>query len=189
MTQGRPVRVLGVPGSLREASLNRGLLRAAIDVAPESMSIEIFPLDDIPLYNGDVEATGDPQGVTAWKAAIAAADALLIASPEYNFGMTGVLKNAIDWGSRPPGKSVLSGKPTAIVGASPGGAGTRYSQAALRQSLAALAVPVLPSPLFFLGQAPEKFKDGKLADERSIELLRNLLRALLAWTERLRVDA
>ena len=189
MTEGRRLRVLGVAGSLREASLNRGLLRAAVEVAPGSMAIETFSLAGIPLYDGDVEAKGDPERVTAWKAAIAGADALLIASPEYNFGITGVLKNAIDWASRPPGKSVLSGKPTAIVGASPGGAGTRFSQAMLRQVLSALAVPVLPAPLFFLGQAPEKFKEGRLADERSIDLLRKVLEALDAWAARLHAGA
>jgi chromate reductase len=186
MTEGRRLRVLGVAGSLREASLNRALLRAAAEVAPESISLEIFSLHGVPLYDGDVEAQGDPERVVAWKAAIAGADALLFASPEYNFGMSGVLKNAIDWASRPPGKSVLAGKPTAIVGASPGGAGTRFSQAALRHTLSALAVPVLPAPLFFLGQAPEKFEDGRLVDERSLQLLRGVLVALAAWTERLR---
>src|SRR5688572_30779101 len=115
MTEGPPVRVLAFAGSLREASLNRGLLRAAVEIAPASMTIELFSLDGIPLYNADVEVEGDPERVTAFKAAIAAADALLVASPEYNFGISGVLKNAIDWASRPPGKSVLTGKPTAIV--------------------------------------------------------------------------
>ena len=111
--------MVAISGSLRQASFNRALLRAAIELQPESMAIEIFELDGIPLFNEDIEQQGDPERVTAWKAAIAGAGALLIACPEYNFGLSGTLKNAIDWASRPPGKSVLSGKPTAIVGASP----------------------------------------------------------------------
>src|SRR5262245_34823808 len=118
MTRSTPLRVLGVAGSLRQASFNRALLRAAVELQPPSMAIEIFDLEGLPIFNEDLEAKGDPPAVVTWKAAIASAEALLIAGPEYNFGMSGVLKNAIDWGSRPPGKSVLIGKPLAIVGAS-----------------------------------------------------------------------
>src|SRR5437016_6220729 len=109
------LRVLGVPGSLRKASFNRALLRAAIELAPAGMTIEIFEgLGALPLYDADVEAAGDPAPVTAWKTAIAKADALLIATPEYNYGVPGVLKNAVDWASRPPGNCVLNGKPAAL---------------------------------------------------------------------------
>src|SRR5262245_20959599 len=115
MAGAERLRVVAVSGSLRQASYNRALLRAAVAVQPESMAIEIFELDGLPMFNEDLEAQGDSERVAAWKAAIAGAGALLLACPEYNFGISGVLKNAIDWGSRPPGKSALIGKPTAIV--------------------------------------------------------------------------
>ncbi len=97
-----PVRVLGFSGSLRKGSYNTGLLRAAAELVPDGMTLEIFDLATIPLYNGDVETAGAPEAVRQFKAAIAAADALLIATPEYNYSIPGVLKNAIDWASRPP---------------------------------------------------------------------------------------
>jgi chromate reductase len=178
MTRSTSLRVLAVAGSLREASYNRALLRAAVELQPASMTIEIFDLVDLPVFNEDDEAKGDPEAVVAWKAAIASAEALLIAGPEYNFGMSGVLKNAIDWGSRPPGKSVLVGKPTALVGASSGPGATRLAQLMTRQVLAALAVPVMPMPMFMLGTAGEKFQEGRLTDERSRLLLQRVLSGL-----------
>jgi chromate reductase len=184
MTRSRPLRVLAVAGSLREASFNRALLRAAIELQPPTMAIELFDLGELPIFNEDLEAKGDPPAVTAWKTAIAAADALLIAGPEYNFGMSGVLKNAIDWGSRPPGKSVMAGKPTAVVGASSGPGATRLSQLMTRQVLAALAIPVMPMPMFMLGTAGEKFQEGRLTDERSRELLKRVLTGLEVWADR-----
>ena len=185
MDEGGRVRVLGVSGSLRAVSYNSALLRAAIELAPETMTVEIFGLDGLPLYNEDLEKQGDPERVTAWKAAIAAADALLIAGPESNFGISGVLKNAIDWASRPPGKSAIAGKPTALVGASPGPGATRYAQAMTRQILSALVVPILPAPLLMLGQAGDKFQDGRLTDERTREVLGRVLRGLESWARRL----
>src|SRR5262245_35023438 len=178
------LRVTAIAGSLREASFNRALLRAAVELQPETMAIEIFDLEGLPLYNEDLEQRGDPERVAALKEAIAAADALLIACPEYNFGISGPLKNAIDWASRPPGKSNLIGKPAAIIGASPGPGATRVAQLMTRQVLAALAVPVLPMPMFLLGQAAEKFQDGRLVDERSRDLLRRVLQGLEAWASR-----
>src|SRR5689334_19794657 len=112
--------VCGIAGSLRRESFNRSLLRAAVELAPPGMTITPFALDPVPLYNGDVEAAGDPPGVVALKEAIGGADALFICTPEYQHGVPGVLKNALDWASRPPGRSVLQGKPVAIVGATPG---------------------------------------------------------------------
>jgi chromate reductase, NAD(P)H dehydrogenase (quinone) len=130
-----PFRMVGIAGSLRVASYNRGLLRAAQDVAPAGMTITICDLAPIPLYNADVEAQGDPLPVAELKAAVREADALLIAVPEYNYGVSGVLKNTIDWLSRPPGRSVLHQKPAALMGASPGMAGTARAQLQLRQVL------------------------------------------------------
>jgi chromate reductase, NAD(P)H dehydrogenase (quinone) len=184
MDAGR-VRVLGISGSLRAVSFNSALLRAAVELAPDTMAVEIFGLDGLPLYNEDLEKEGDPERVAALKTAIAAADALLVACPEYNFGISGVLKNAIDWASRPPGKSAIAGKPTALVGASPGPGATRYAQAMTRQILSAVVVPVLPAPLLMLGLAGDKFQDGRLTDERTRELLGRLLRGLESWVRRL----
>jgi chromate reductase len=184
MPEGEPLRVLAIAGSLREASLNRALLRAAVELQPESMTIEVFDLDGLPIYNEDIERQGDPPRVATWKSAVAAAGALLIACPEYNFGISGALKNAIDWASRPPGKSALIGKPAAIIGASPGPGATRLAQIMTRQILSALAVPVLPMPMFMLGQAADKFENGRLTDERSRDLLGRVLRGLEVWAAR-----
>jgi chromate reductase len=129
-----PIRVLGFAGSLRRGSYNRALLRAAQELAPAGMTIEVSDLAPIPLYNADVEAEGDPEPVAAFKAAIRRADALLIACPEYNHGVPGVLKNAIDWASRPPRSAALDRKPLALMGASPGMTGSARGQSQLRQA-------------------------------------------------------
>ena len=129
------VRVLGIPGSLRSASYNRALLSAAEELAPGGVEIDVFELHDLPPFDADVEAEGDPEPVAALKEAIKGADALLIASPEYNRGTPGVLKNAIDWASRPPLASPLTGKPVAVMGASTGMSGTKHAQDQLRQAL------------------------------------------------------
>src|SRR5690242_13902531 len=120
MAEAKKLRVLGFAGSLRSASYNRALIRAAQELAPPNMTIDVFDLAAIPLYNADVEAQGDPEPVAAFKQAIRGADALLIATPEYNHGVPGVMKNAIDWASRPPRQSPLDGKPVGILGGSPG---------------------------------------------------------------------
>jgi len=126
------MKILGFAGSLRAASYNKALLRAARELAPEGMEIEIFDIGGIPLYNEDVERAGVPAAVEEFRAAIRAADALLIAVPEYNHGVPGVLKNAIDWASRPPRESALAGKPAALLGASPGQTGTARAQTQMR---------------------------------------------------------
>ncbi len=186
MPAGR-VRILGIPGSLRRLSYNRGLLQAARAVAPDGMPIEIADLRPIPLYDGDVDAEGEPQPVAAFKAQIAGADALLIATPEYNHLLSGVLKNAIDWASRPAGKSVLRHKPVAIMGASGGASGTARAQLALRQVLTSTECYVLPSPQVLVPNARERFDaEGRLTDERIREQIRALLEALREWVERFR---
>src|SRR5205814_8833807 len=123
----------GIAGSLRTGSYNRALLRAAQELAPAGLELLTFDLAPIPLYDGDVEAQGDPEPVGALKTAIRDADALLIVTPEYNYGVPGVLKNAIDWASRPPGQSPLNGKPAALMGATPGMTGTARAQLQIRQ--------------------------------------------------------
>ena len=181
------MRVCGIAGSLRKESYNRALLRAAIELAPDGVQIVVFDrLADIPSYNADVEAAGDPEPVQVLKRAIADADALLVVTPEYNYGVPGVLKNAIDWASRPPTGSVLNGKPAAIMGASPGRTGTARAQLALRQSLVFTQTPVLPGPEVLVAEASRRFADGKLTDENTRRSVRDLLERLVSWTERLR---
>jgi chromate reductase, NAD(P)H dehydrogenase (quinone) len=179
----RPVRILGFAGSLRQGSYNRALLRAASELAPEDMLIEIFDLLQIPLYNADVEARGDPEPVAAFKQAIRQADAVLMVTPEYNHGVPGVMKNAVDWASRPPRSAVLSVKPVAIIGASPGVTGTARGQSQLRQAFELTNSYAMPQPELLVYRANEKFDtEGKLIDETTREHLRKFLEAFRAWT-------
>jgi chromate reductase len=181
----RPIHVLGIPGSLRRGSYNRALLRAAGEMLPDGMTLEVFDLLPIPLYNGDVEAEGMPEPVRQFRTRIAAADALLIATPEYNYSMPGVLKNAIDWASRAPDPP-LDGKPVALMGASMGMMGTARSQAHLR--LTCVNVNLLPMnrPEVFVAKAQDKIDaSGKLTDEPTRAIVRKLLDGLVVWTRRL----
>ena len=179
--------VCGLAGSLRTGSYNRALLRAAQGLAPDGMEIRIFDrLGEIPPYDADVEAEGDPEPVQALKQAIGEADALLVATPEYNHGVPGVLKNAIDWASRPARSSVLGGKPAAILGASPGVTGTARAQSQLRQTFVFTNTPVLPQPEILVYRAGEKFDDeGRLTHEKTREFVGKLLAALADWTRKL----
>jgi chromate reductase len=182
------VSVLGVAGSLRRASFNRGLIRAAVEVAPPGTSVTSWDLREIPLFDADVEAVGDPPPVAAFKHAIARADALVIATPEYNHCVPGVLKNAIDWASRPARRSVLTDKPVAVLGASTGRGGTARAQAHLRDGLAYTNGIVLPLPEVLVDAAGSKFDDdGNLIDDATRSEVRDLLVALAAWTRRLRL--
>ena len=184
------LRVLGIAGSLRAGSFNRMLLRAAAELAPAGMEIRSFDIAPFPLYNADVEAQGDPEPVAALKAAIRDADALLVATPEYNFGVPGVLKNAVDWASRPPDKTPLRGKPAAIMGASPGATGTARAQLQLRQAFVFTQTPAVLAPEVLVARAHEKFdKEGRLTDEPTRGFVRKLLLALQDWTLRLRGGA
>jgi len=180
------VTILGIAGSLRRASYNRGLIRAAVEAAPAGTQLKVFDLAAIPMFDADVEADGDPPAVTDFKGAIAAADALLVATPEYNHCIPGVLKNAIDWASRPARRSVLTGKPVAIMGASTGGGGTARAQAHLRDGLAYTNGFVLPLPEVLVGRAADKFdEDGNLTDSAVRQEVRDLVISLAAWTRRL----
>jgi len=180
------LRILGIAGSLRRGSFNRGLIRAAVTLAPPHMTVVPYDLGDIPLYNGDVEALGDPEPVARFKAAIRAADGLLIATPEYNHCVPGVLKNAIDWASRPSRASALTGKPVAVFGASTGPGGTARAQSHLRDGLTYTNGLVLPLPEVLVGLAPSKFyPDGNLADADTGEEVADLLKAFGAWIRRL----
>ncbi len=179
--------VLGVCGSLRRGSYNRMLLRAAQELAPPGVAIEEFTgLREIPPYDDDVRVgEGDPPPVAELKRRIALADALLIASPEYNFGPPGVLKNAIDWVSRPPLESPLRHKPVALMGASTGRMGTVRAQLALRQNLAYLESYVLLKPEVLVSGAAAAFdQDGRLTDETVRALVGQLLAGLVVWTRK-----
>jgi chromate reductase, NAD(P)H dehydrogenase (quinone) len=172
------VDVLAICGSLRRDSLNRALLRAALEFCPPEMRILEFTLEEIPLFNADLERAGRPVSVAAFRAAISAADALLIATPEYNRSVPGVLKNAVDWASRPPFFSVLRGKRVAVIGASTGRGGALGAQAELRRVLASTGASVLSEPVLGLERAHAKFAEGRLTDMEAQSTLVELLRAL-----------
>ena len=179
--------VCGIAGSLRRGSYNRALLRAAQELAPPDVEIRIFDrMAEIPLYNHDVEAEGVPEPVQALKRAIGEADALLFATPEYNHGVPGVLKNAIDWASRPARASVLSGKPAAILGASTGITGTARAQSQLREAFVFTNTPALLQPEILVYRAKEKFdEEGRLTDDKTREFVGKLLHALADWSRQL----
>lgn len=182
MNARRQLRVVGIAGSLRAGSLNRALLRAAQAAAPEGMTIEIFDLLDVPLYNGDVEAAGDPPAVKRLKQSIGASDAVLMVTPEYNHGVPAVMKNSVDWMSRPPGKAVLGGKPVALMGASPGITGTARGQSQLRQAFEFTNSYAMPQPELLVFKAHEKFDaEGRLVDEATAAHLRSFLGAFADW--------
>lgn len=179
------VNILGFAGSLREKSYNRAALRAAQQLLPEDARLEIFDLSPIPPFNEEQEKN-PPAAVSDFKRRIRAADAILIATPEYNYSIPGVLKNAIDWASRPYGDSAWSGKPAAILGASVGKLGTARAQYHLRQIFVFLDMHPLNQPEVMIGPAGDAFDAaGELKDEKTRELMRKQLKALVAWTQAL----
>ncbi len=181
------IHVLGFAGSLRKESYNRAALRAAEELLPEGMTLETFDLSPIPLYNGDVEAQGMPEAVQHFKERIGAADAILVVTPEYNYSVPGVLKNAIDWASRPITETPMNGKPAAIMGATAGPWGTVRAQLHLRQIFVYTNTLPLSRPEVRIPLAEQKFDEqGRLTDEVSRELIRKLLEALAVWTARLK---
>ena len=172
--------ILGISGSLRERSYNTALLRAAAELAPPAVEIEVFDLSAIPLYNDDVEAAGDPEPVAELRRAVAEADGLLLATPEYNRGTSGVLKNAIDWLSRPALASVLRWKPVGIMGASSGRGGTRRAQQQVRDALVFPGAVVLEGPEVAVPTAWERFDpDLNLTDENVGASMTELLTGLV----------
>lgn len=179
-------RVLALPGSLRHGSYNRRLLEASQQGAPAGMQVELFDgLADVPMFDEDMEAI-DPlhHGVRRLREAVAGAEGLLIATPEYNQSMPGVLKNAIDWMSRPLPDEILVGKPVATLGASSGRWGTRLAQAALRQTFAATEARVMPAPMLFVRDAAQVFDgSGGLHDAATQAALQALLLAFSQWIE------
>jgi chromate reductase, NAD(P)H dehydrogenase (quinone) len=184
----QPFTILGIAGSLRKQSYNRAALRAAQQLAPEGVRLEIFELDGIPSFNQDEEGH-PPETVTTFKSKIRAADAILIVTPEYNYSVPGVLKNAIDWASRPYGDSAWAGKPVAVMGASVGALGTARAQYHLRQMFVFLNMYAVNQPEVMISNASQRFDSaGNLADESTKKLIRQLLRNLVDWTRQLARD-
>ena len=181
MSDGNPVSVLGICGSLRKGSFNTAALRTAIELRPPGMEVTVADISQIPLYDEDVRAQGFPAPVETLRQQIKAADALLFACPEYNYSMSGVLKNAIDWASRPPDQP-FAGKPAAIIGAAAGRAGSARAQGDLRRSMVFLDMFPLNKPEVLIGQAQTKFDaDGRLTDEVARNLIRDLMANLANW--------
>jgi chromate reductase, NAD(P)H dehydrogenase (quinone) len=181
----KPLTILGIAGSLRRDSYNRAALRAAQQLVPDGAKLEIFELDGIPGFNQDEERQ-PPAKVAELKTRVRAADAILFATPEYNYSIPGVLKNAIDWASRPYGESAWNGKPVAVMGASIGVLGTARAQYHLRQVFVFLNMYPLNQPEVMIANATERFDaDGNLIDEKAKDLIRQLLEGLVVWTRQL----
>ena len=181
----QPIRILGIAGSLRRASYNRAALRAAMEVAPQDAALDTFELDGIPGFNQD-EEQNPPAKVIELKRRIREADAILIVTPEYNYSIPGVLKNSIDWASRPYGDSAWNGKPVAVMGASVGTIGTARAQYHLRQVFVFLNMFPINQPEVMISNAGERFDaQGNLKDETTKKLMRQLLQSLADWTRRL----
>jgi chromate reductase len=178
--------VLGIAGSLRRDSHNRALLRAAQELAPPGMAVHVWDgLAGIPFYDGDVEEKGMPAPVAEMNEAVARAGAVLVVTPEYSASIPGVLKNALDWAARPPGKSPFRGKVVAVTGASPGALGTVRAQMDLRRVLTAMGAVVVPAPEVLVSQAHQK-RDaaGAFTDDGTRKFLGKLLEELARWTAR-----
>jgi chromate reductase len=182
-------RILALAGSLRQGSYNRGLLRAAGELAPDWVKVQFFDIGTLPFFNEDLEAAGDPEAVRHFKEAISRANAILIATPEYNGAVPGVLANAIDWASRPTGRSVLRNKPVAVMGAVLGRSGSANAQAALRGVLSRVGAIVVPDPQVLVPRASRLFDEQvNLRDEDTREEIRQLVEAVAHWCRRVQPE-
>lgn len=179
------LKIAAIAGSLRSGSYNRMLLHEAIRLAPDGMAFTVLEIGDLPLYNEDVERDSYPQSAAVLKRGLADADGLLIVTPEYNYGVPGVLKNAIDWASRPPRESPLADLPVALMGASGSFVGTARAQLALRDSFVFTKSPVLPGPEVLVANASKVFDDGgRLTDEATEDFVRDLLDRFAVFVRR-----
>lgn len=180
------INILGFAGSLRSGSFNRALLRATLELVPDDANMEIFELDGIPPYNQDLDSSV-PEKVKEFKRKIKAADAILIVTPEYNYSVPGVLKNAIDWASRPYGDNSMESKPVAIMSASTGMLGGARAQYHLRQTFVFLNMHPVNRPEVMVNFAAQKFDEkGKLIDQKTQDLIKQLLDNLVSWTKKLK---
>jgi chromate reductase len=182
------VSIFGFAGSLRKGSYNKAILRAALDLVPDGAQLELFDLEGIPPFNQDLEDQ-PPARVKEFKEKITAADAILIATPEHNYSIPGVLKNAIDWASRPHGDNALDGKPVAIMGASIGMLGSARAQYHLRQTFVWLNMYPVNKPEVMVPFAQKMINEqGQVTDQKTKDKIRELLESLVSWTKRLRLD-
>ncbi|WP_420644166.1 NADPH-dependent FMN reductase [Candidatus Leptofilum sp.] len=178
------INIIGLAGSIRRKSITKVLLQAAQKVAPDAMQITLFPLNEIPIYNNDVEVEeGFPPPVAELRQAIAHADGLILATPEYNGSLTGVLKNSIDWASR---KGLLAQKPVVTMGGSPGALGATKAQEHLRQICLHLGMYVMPKPTIAVPKLPDKIVDGQLTDELTCKFLKEQMEQFYHWVVRLK---
>jgi chromate reductase len=181
----KPIIILGFAGSLRKDSYNKALLHAATKLIPKNAKLEIIDLDGIPPFNQDLEHHL-PEKVREFKSKIKAANAILIATPEHNYSMPGVLKNAIDWASRPSGDNSFECKPVAIMSASPGTLGGARAQYHLRQVFVSLNMHAINRPEVIVAFADEKIDEkGNLVDQKTRKKIRQLLENLVDWTKKL----
>ncbi len=186
MGESSRIKILGISGSGRKRSYNSALLDAAKKLLPEDATLEVADISRLPLYNQDLEHDM-PEGVKELKKKIRGADAILIAAPEHNYSVTAVLKNAIEWGNRPPRDASWSGKPAAIVSASTGFRGGARAQLHLRQIMIDLNMYPINRPLLLVANAQDKFNENlQLTDEESLQTLRAVLSNLVEWTRKLR---
>ena len=182
----KTINILGFAGSLRKDSYNKALLKAALELVPEGAKLEIFDLEGIPPFNQDLE-NEPPDRVREYKARIRAADAILIATPEANYTLPGVLTNAMNWASRPHGDNAFDGKPVGLMGATIGMLGTARAQYDLRRSFTWLNMYPVNRPEVMVPFAQDKIdRDGKVADPKTREKIKDLLSSLVAWTKKLR---
>jgi chromate reductase, NAD(P)H dehydrogenase (quinone) len=183
------LKILGFAGSLRKGSYNRALLRASLELLPPDTALEIYEIGEIPVFNSDLESSL-PEPVKQFKQKIKASDAILVVTPEYNYSVPGVLKNAIDWASRPYGDNAFESKPVAIMSASTGMLGGARAQYHLRQSFIFLNMRPVNKPEVFVTFAPQKFDaNSKLIDEKTREVVKSLIISLVEWTRQLQTTS
>jgi chromate reductase, NAD(P)H dehydrogenase (quinone) len=180
MSTSSGVKLLGLSGSLRKASTNTIILRSLAERLDGKASMMVFPLNDVPIYNGDLDGEHPPEAVRALKAAITEADGLILCAPEYNHGMPGMLKNALDWVSRPVGASPLKDKPVLLMSSSPGYVGGARAHAQMQETMAATLSRVVRRPQVVIGGVTQKIVDGKLADPTTIDFCLQAIDDLLA---------
>lgn len=188
MTSTEPYRLLALSGSLRRDSFNTIVARSLAEQAPASVSMKVMTLHEVPLYNADEDGAAAPAGVTSLREAIGLADGLIVVSPEYNYGMPGVVKNALDWASRPGFNSVLKDKPSLIMTASPGASGGARAHAHIRETLAAALSRVVVRPQVTIAQVGMKVEDGRLIDQATIDFALAAIDDLCREIRRMRAE-